>query len=97
VSDTDSSKIVTNPFNRNLTYSSVSDIDGNIYKTIQIGTRYPGSGFKFWGIGEYCSMWSSTGTDATHVYYREIYNNSGQIYRKSTNNEFGFSVRCIKD
>jgi uncharacterized protein (TIGR02145 family) len=67
------------------------------FSALPAGDRYPASGFEFWGLGEYCAMWSSTGKDATHAYYREIYNNSGQIYDEYTNVKFGFSVRCIKD
>ena len=67
------------------------------FKAMPAGDRYPSSGFEFWGIGEYCAIWTSTSQDATRAYYREIYSDSGQIYDEYTNNKFGFSVRCLKN
>lgn len=67
------------------------------FKALPAGDRYPGSGFEFWGIGEYCAMWSSTEYSTTNAYYLEIYTDGGQLYREYTNKRFGFSVRCIKN
>lgn len=67
------------------------------FRALPAGDRYPAAGFEFWGLGEYCAIWSSTERDATHAYYREIYNNSERIYEEATNIKFGFSVRCIKN
>jgi uncharacterized protein (TIGR02145 family) len=67
------------------------------FKALPGGDRYPGSGSEFWGIGEYCAMWSSTEYSTTNAYYREIYKDGGQLYREYTNKRFGFSVRCIKN
>jgi len=40
---------------------------------------------------------TSTKYDETHVWYRFMFTNSGDIYRKMTNMQAGYSVRCIKD
>jgi uncharacterized protein (TIGR02145 family) len=61
------------------------------------GDRYPALGFEFWGLGEYCAMWTSTMENVNYAFYREMYNDSEQIYREGTNKKFSFSVRCIKD
>jgi uncharacterized protein (TIGR02145 family) len=80
-------------------WSSPNEGAGDDYgfKALPAGDRYPASGFEFWGINEYCAIWTSTMENANYGYYREMYNDSEQIYREGTNKKFGFSVRCIKD
>jgi uncharacterized protein (TIGR02145 family) len=67
------------------------------FRALPAGDRYPGSGYEFWGIGEYCAFWSSTSTTTTTAVFLEAYFDSETTYQTSTNKRFGFSVRCIKN
>jgi uncharacterized protein (TIGR02145 family) len=67
------------------------------FKALPAGDRYPGSGYEFWGIGEYCALWSSTSSTTTTAEFLEAYYDSGSTYQTGTNKRFGFSVRCIKN
>ena len=42
-------------------------------------------------------FWSSTQFDSSRPWYRTLYSDYSEIYRTFNYNEYGFSVRCIKD
>lgn len=67
------------------------------FKALPGGDRYPGSGYEFWGIGEYCALWTSKSSTTTTAEFLEVYYNACTTYQTSTNKRFGFSVRCIKN
>lgn len=56
--------------------------------------RYTG---EFGGTSDNGDWRTSTQYDATRVWYRYMFINSGDVYRKITNMQAGYSVRCIKD
>lgn len=56
--------------------------------------RYTG---EFGGTTDNGDWRTSTQYDATQVWYRYMFTNSGDVYRKITNMQAGYSVRCIKD
>lgn len=56
--------------------------------------RYTG---EFGGTSDNGDWRTSTQYDATRVWYRYIFTDSGDVYRKITNMQAGYSVRCIKD
>ncbi len=56
--------------------------------------RYTGD---FGGTTDNGNWRTSTQYDATRVWYRYIFTDSGDFYRKITNMQAGYSVRCIKD
>jgi uncharacterized protein (TIGR02145 family) len=51
----------------------------------------------FYDIGYYSILWSSTESSATEAWYRYLFYNNGVAGRNSTNKEFGYSVRCLRD
>jgi len=56
--------------------------------------RYTG---EFGGTTDNGNWRTSTQYDATGVWYRYMFTDSGDVYRKITNMLAGYSVRCIKD
>ena len=56
--------------------------------------RYTG---EFGGTTDNGNWRTSTQYDATGVWYRYMFTDSGDVYRKITNMQAGYSVRCIKD
>jgi uncharacterized protein (TIGR02145 family) len=53
--------------------------------------------FEFNLISEYGNWWSSSQSDTTVAWYRQMSYNFGGAYRNDYNKAFGFSVRCVKD
>jgi uncharacterized protein (TIGR02145 family) len=59
------------------------------------GIRYSNGAFS--DIGSYGYWWSSSEDGATSAWYRDLYNNYGNVYRNSYNKGSGFSVCCLRD
>ncbi len=59
------------------------------------GFRYDGGTFSSVGFSGY--WWSSTGTNATIAWLRNLYYSNGNIFRGTSNKKSGFSVRCLRD
>lgn len=63
------------------------------FNAIPSGHRYGSTfGGAFFGGGDYARFWTDTKS-----WYRQLYGNSGKIYRDSGHRSHGFSVRCVKD
>ncbi|NLL27813.1 MAG: hypothetical protein GX259_03380 [Bacteroidales bacterium] len=58
---------------------------------------YRGDDGKFYGNGIYGVWWSVTKIDDSNTWSRSMYFNSGKIIRNYFSDQWGFSVRCIKD
>jgi len=96
-----------------LTLQTTVDTNGNELKTINqgagsgVGTNTSGFSallaggrhnyFYFYQLGLNTNFWNSTAYDTINSYYIRLYYNNSNIYLNSTNKEFGFSVRCLKD
>jgi uncharacterized protein (TIGR02145 family) len=61
------------------------------------GGRNSGSSAVFSGLGNYGCWWSATYNSAFNAWNRTLFNNMGSIQRGNNDNQFGLSVRCIKD
>lgn len=59
------------------------------------GTRYDGGLFYYKGFKTY--FWSATEDDTDYAWIRGLYNNYSDAHRSSSNKNYGFSVRCIRD
>jgi uncharacterized protein (TIGR02145 family) len=59
------------------------------------GYRYYGG--TFYVIGSFGIWWSSTQYDSTYAWSRNLYYSNGIAYRDSSNKNYGFSVRCLRD
>ena len=59
------------------------------------GARFPSGSFG--AIRSFGLWWSSTQTDATTAWVRQLGNTSESAARVSYQKTFGFSVRCVKD
>ena len=52
----------------------------------------------FYDAGSSGNWWSSSNSDDANAWYRDLeLTNPEQVYRASTNRNYGFSIRCIKD
>ena len=51
----------------------------------------------FFDVGYNGYWWSSTETNTTYAWSRNLYYLSGSFNRYSTNKNYGFSVRCLRD
>ncbi|MCH7658220.1 MAG: fibrobacter succinogenes major paralogous domain-containing protein [Bacteroidetes bacterium] len=51
----------------------------------------------FYNIGYDGNWWSSTESNATNAWNRNLYYNNAYINRNSNNKKYGFSVRCVRD
>ncbi len=51
----------------------------------------------FWGLGEWCSMWSATEGDSDDAIIYMLYYNYSDLYHAYRNKNFGFSIRCLMD
>ncbi len=59
------------------------------------GVRYVSG--TFLNVGSFGAWWSSTGTNTTYAWYRNLYYGNGAIYRGDLDRPCGFSVRCLRD
>jgi len=48
-------------------------------------------------VGAYCNWWSSSKSYSEHAWSRQFYDYSDLVYRNNGYEQYGFSVRCIKD
>jgi len=90
---------------------TITDIDGNTYNTVVIGTqcwmkenlktgRYRnGEAITTGLINELGGWWSSTEYeyDAQNAWIRDVFYDKVDVGHKFVNKRIGFSVRCIKD
>jgi len=51
----------------------------------------------FYYLGSFGYWWSSTEISLKHAWYRGMSYNYGNVFRSSTNEQDGFSVRCVRD
>ena len=51
----------------------------------------------FGDVGTIATFWSSTAFDASNSWYRGFNLNHGDIHRYSFSNDYGYSVRCLKN
>lgn len=51
----------------------------------------------FYHLGGYAYFWSSTQINTHNAWIQTLNYNSDEVYRRSFNKEYGFSVRCIMD
>ncbi len=51
----------------------------------------------FYGQGENANFWTATMAFDPAVIYRELFNNSSQVYWNYHQRNYGYSVRCVKD
>jgi uncharacterized protein (TIGR02145 family) len=58
---------------------------------------YRGSNGNFYDIGGYGLWWSATEINASNAWYRLLSYNASLVSRNNTNEELGFSVRCLRD
>lgn len=54
-------------------------------------------GAAYAGLGQYADFWTSTVYDATSAYRFTLYYNNAELRRVFSTNDYGFSVRCIKN
>lgn len=57
--------------------------------------RYPNG--DYFGLHRFAHIWSSTSSTGSSALSYFLYNGNTQIYPLAYENEYGFSVRCIKD
>jgi uncharacterized protein (TIGR02145 family) len=58
---------------------------------------FRGNNGSFFGIGSYGYWWSSTADGTTSSWLRFIYCSNTAVNRNNYSNEYGCSVRCVKD
>ena len=58
------------------------------------GSRSNYYGFEYIGRG---SWWSSSQYNAYNAWYRNLYNNDGDVAKYYVTKKYGFSVRCLRD
>lgn len=58
---------------------------------------YRGDSGYFVYIGDTGAWWSSTGTDATDAFYRNMSYQNGRIYKGDGAITIGYAVRCVRD
>jgi len=58
---------------------------------------YRGSNGSFYFMGYYGYWWSATAYGATNSWYRFIYYDNTDMFRANNSNQFGFSIRCIRN
>jgi uncharacterized protein (TIGR02145 family) len=55
------------------------------------------SSFSFYSLGTYTGFWSSSPHNDIEIWYRDLYDDTGELYRDSYHKAYGFSARCVKD
>ena len=63
-------------------------------------TALPGGalgGTTFSEVGIYGIWWSSTASVASFAWFRDLYYSNANVIRNYTHNQYGFSVRCVRD
>jgi len=51
----------------------------------------------FYDVGDYGYWWSSTQYNAYNAWNRFLDYDNSDVYRRYTNKQYGFSVRCVRD
>jgi len=81
---------------------AIGNTDYSVYRNLSGFTAYPAGGrnledvvFEF--MGKYTHFWSSTQSDASYAWSRELGYDNSSIFRFASEKYKGFSVRCIKE
>jgi len=51
----------------------------------------------FYTMGYYATFWSASEYDTYNAWYRALYCNGSDVYRYGNYEDYGFSVRCVRD